>query len=133
MRFLVFLLALPLSAQTLSLSCPAPSSFNQAAVCQAVLSVPTITPVVAALWTLTATPKLALTSASLVSSKSLSVGPTGIYMLSGVNKTTISGAIASITIPPHSGAVTLQLSQPQATSPTAHAVPISPGISVTVQ
>ena len=43
------------------------------------------------------------------------------------------GGRRSITIPPHSGAVTITLSQPLGTSPAGHAVSLSPGASATVQ
>ena len=129
----LFLLSLPLAAQSLSLTCPPPTSFNQSAVCQVVLSTPATTPVSGAQWALTTNPKTTLTVASLIPSKSVGAGPTGIYLLSGANQTPISGAIASVTIPPHSGAVTIMLSQPLGTSPAGHAIPLSPGASATVQ
>lgn len=126
-------LSLPLAAQSLSLSCPNPSSFNQSAVCQIVVTTPAATSIVGAQWTLTSTPKVTLTVTTPIASKSIGVGPTGVYVLSGVNKTAISGVIANVTVPAHSGSVTLALSGAVGTSATAHAVPITPGVSVTVQ
>ena len=134
MKYLIaLLLGTAAFGQTLSLSCPPPTSFNQSAVCQIVVATPAATPIVGTQWTLTTAPKVTLTVTTPIASKSIGVGPAGVYVLSGVNKTAISGVIANVTIPAHSGAVTLALSGAVGTSATAHAVPLTPGISVTVQ
>lgn len=126
----LLLLSLPAFAQGgLSLSCPAPIKFNQPAVCTIAF-----TGTAAALqWTLTTSQPASLSVASLISSKSIGVGLNGLYTLSGMNATNVSGNVATVTIPPHSGTVTLNLSNAMGASSTAHIVVVTPSVTVTVQ
>lgn len=121
--------ATSLAAQSLSLSCPPPQKFNQSAVCPLIYSGP---PVTGLQWKFATSPNVSLQVASSAPGKSLATA-NGIYMLLGMNATAITGTVAKVTIPAHSGAITLTLTNPLGVGPTAHAVPISPGVSVTVQ
>jgi len=128
-KLLAFFCALPLAAQSLSLSCPPPQKFNQPAVCTANFS----GGAVSLQWVLTTTPRANITVTSLVSGKSIAAGANGLYMLIGGNANPISGAVASVTVPAHSGSVTLTLSKILGSSASGHAVQINPGVSIRVQ
>ena len=126
MKFLAFLFALPLAAQSLSIACPAPEKFNQSASCQI-----NFTGGASALqWKIASSVSLTVTSA--IPGKSLA-SANGTYLLIGTNATNLSGTVATITVPPHAGTVTLTLSNVLGSSPTGHAVTVNPAASVTVQ
>lgn len=124
----LLLLSLPALAQgNLSLSCQPPSNPSKPTVCTL-----NLTGTAAALqWTLKTSTTVQITVASLVPSKTIGVGLNGIYILSGMNATTLSGAVATVTIPKHSGKVTIGLSNASGASSTAHIVVVTPSVSVT--
>ncbi len=126
--FLLALLSLPLAAQSLSLSCPAPQKFNQPAVC----SIAFIGTASALQWNLTASPAIKLTVATNLPGKTLSSN-NQTYILIGMNAIEISGSVATVTIPAHSGTVTLTLSGVIGSTSAGQAVAVSPAASVTVQ
>lgn len=127
-RLIGFLLAFPLAAQSLSLSCPPPAKFNQPAVCTISATGPASLQFV-----LTSAPKVNIAISPLVGGKSVSAGANGIYMLIGMNATPLSGNVASVTVPAHSGNVVLTLSQTLGSSGSGHVVQLSPAVSVSVQ
>ncbi len=122
---LVFLFSLPLAAQSLSISCP--PAKNKPQVCPIVF-----TGGASSLqWKMVASPAVNLTASSAVLGKSL-VSNAGTYLLAGMNSVTITGQVALITIPAHSGNVTLLLQNVIGCDAKGHQVQVSPAVTVTV-
>ncbi len=127
MKLLLLLLALPLAAQTLSISCPSPAK-NKPQICPI-----TFTGIAASLqWKLVSSPVVNITATSTAAGKNIG-SFNGTYLLVGMNATPLAGQVATITIPAHSGNVRLVLSDTIGSSATGHAVTVSPAVTVTVQ
>lgn len=128
-KFIIpLLLSLPLAAQSpLLLVCPQPPH-NNPAVCTLSLAGP-----VSAQWNITTSPTVSgITAKSLLTGKSLGLGTNGLMMLFGVNATPLSGNIASVTIPKHSGTLVVKLSNIVASDAGGHAVAVPPAVSVII-
>ncbi len=126
--FLLCTFAVGALAQSLSISCP--TAKNKPQTCPIAL-VPGPVPVASAQWKLITSPVVTLTFAATSPGKSLSAF-NGTYLLVGINATPLTGEIAVVTIPAHSGNVRLTLSGAIGSSAAGHAVPVSPAVSVTV-
>ncbi len=134
MKFIAFLLSLPLAAQSLSLSCPSPKNFNQPAVCQLSFTPGSLPNQQASSlqWKFVIAPPITLAVASAVPGKSIATA-NGIYLMMGPNAVNLSGTVANITVPARSGPTTITLSGTLGSSSSGHAVTVNPAASVTVQ
>ncbi len=130
MKTLLFLVSLPLAAQSLSMSCP-PKKPNRPTVCSLAMLAKGV---VGAQWNLKAVPALTMTVASTVAGKSIGSN-NGLYIINGMNANTIIGKMATITIPaqpPHSNGPMLTLSNALGVDAKGHGVPLGASISVNV-
>jgi hypothetical protein len=126
-----FLLSLPLAAQSLTLSCPQRRP-NQPTVCPVIFAGSSV---VSMQWKLTSVPPVALTVTSSTPGKNISANK-GLYMLIGMNKTPLTGRIATVTLPgmpPHSTGPVLTLSGALGVNPGGHAVNVGPAVTVSLQ
>ncbi len=123
------LLGLPLAAQSLTLSCP-PRKPNQPTVCPIMFT----GSAVSIQWKLSSVPPVNFTVTSSTAGKSIS-GNKGLYMLIGMNKTPLTGRIATLTLPgmpPHSTGPVLTLSGALGVNAGGHAVNVGPAVTLSV-